>query len=198
MHGPLRIVVESLTTAVFILFIVPSIVLHLWRSVKLDRRMMWRLFHGGERFFSLAFLVCLLISEPIVVHLYHFVPESVAKPLPDAALFAWLTANLFSAWSTTVGAFTRSYIRAMMYLPLVVQTFSLIFVSIDSLADGKESMATLLAILVALIGVWTIHLIPKLFQATKELLIRANPKGSNYGLARALTAIDHDHDTITA
>lgn len=188
MHGPLRIVVESLTTLTFITFLVPSIVLHLWRSVKIPRVMMWRMFHGGERFFSLAFLIALLLIEPVVVHFYHFVPETVAGPLPDAALFAWLTANIFSTWCTVLGAFSRSYIRALMYLPLASQTFAVIFVSIDSMADEKESVATLLTVIVGLMGVWTIMLVPKLFQATEELLLRADPKGANYVLTRAFSA----------
>lgn len=204
MHDVLRLVVETSSTLAFVIFLVGAFLIYLWRSVKISHSQMMRLVHPGERVVVIAFLLVEAVVEPLAMHFYHFAPHAVASQLPDAALLAWFTVNVFSAWCIITGALTRSYLRALIYLPLVAQTFVLVFVSIDSLVDNQASVATLLVAMAALVGIWIIHVVPKAFQTTEEMLCQlagtslldsassssfSSFSQSNYSLARILSKV---------
>lgn len=190
MHPILRAVMESATTLTFAAFLIPMVIIHSWRSVKIKRCQMRKLITPMERTLVFIFLLCITTVEPLSVHLYHFVPKGVATKLPDAALLVWLTANVFSAWCSIVATFTRSYLRALCYIPIVIETFALVFVFIDSMVDGDACMVTIFLAITAIVGVWTIHFVPKMFQTTEAMLSSFDPTNISYALTRMFTAPD--------
>ncbi len=184
----LRSVVETCTTLAFVGWIVPALAIYGWRSLRIRHDQMMRLVGFTERVNTLIFLSSLTLLEPISLHLHHFVPDGVASPLPTASLLAWLTANVFSLWCIGMAAvWSRSYLRTLLYLPLPIQTSAQVFVILDSVSQGEASLATGLAVLVAMIGTWTILFVPQMFQTTEEMLCAMNSKTANFAMTRLLS-----------
>ena len=187
MHSLLRSVVETCSTLAFVAFLVPMLVILLWRSLRIRPKQMLRLVEPYERAITVVFLVCLTLLEPVAIHLPLFVPAGVAAPLPTSGLLAWLTANVFSVWCIGMAAWSRSYLRVLLYLPLPIQTSTLLFVSLDSVSQGQASLATLFVVAVALLGVCATLFVPKIFQCTEEMLCAIDPATASYAMSRLLS-----------
>lgn len=187
MHSILRSAVETCVTISFIAWAVPMGVLYLWRSVRLKRTQVQRLVTPSERLLTSTFLICLTLVDPLSVHLHHFVPDGIANPLPTAALLAWVTANVFCIWLVAVAAFSRSYCRGLIYLPLPVQTTTLLFVAIDTISDREANLVTIPVVVTALVGIWTCLFLPKMFQTTEEMLCAIDPTKASYAMSRVLS-----------
>lgn len=187
MHSVLRSVVETVVTLAFVAWAVPFLTLHLWRNLRIRSEQMKRLVTPAERILSVAFVLCITLVEPLAVHLHHFVPDGVAAPLPTAALLSWATASVFSAWCIGLAVWARSYLRGLMYLPIPFQTSALLFVTIDSVSEGRASLVTALVVVAALVGVWTSLFLPKMFQTTEEMLCAIDPATASYAMTRFLS-----------